>query len=358
MPTASSSETTRTQSDRHIPTLDGWRGIAILIVLTDHFLKGMLWLEKYVWLQAGQHGVTIFFVLSGYLITSRLLSENKIDLRRFYLRRFFRLMPSTWLYLLVLFLLNPLDHGNLLTTRDALSCLFFFRNYYSFSGSESKIAFSGHFWSLSIEEQFYIFWPCLLVLLGPRKILPLATLATLACAVYRFYHWNHYSNPSLLFSSEVRMDSLLTGCILALLLRHDGIRQWIARHAMLLFSVSLPLLIWHIVRFTLLTLIPLSESIVIAVLIASTSLAPTSLIGRVLEATWLKRIGVISYSLYVWQQIFLCPHWGPLAWLMVACVPCAAVANYMLVERPCIQAGRRLEKNLTSTGIEPKTQPI
>src|SRR5579863_1674550 len=85
-----------------IPTLDGWRGIAILMVLAAHLqtslLRGLY--GGFRWLDLGQHGVTLFFVLSGYLITTRLLSKPGIDLKAFYLRRFFRLMPCAWVYLL------------------------------------------------------------------------------------------------------------------------------------------------------------------------------------------------------------------------------------------------------------------
>ena len=97
------SYTLRQPMDR-IPTLDGWRGIAILLVLVTHLqisLLGHLY-GSYHWMDLGQHGVNLFFVLSGYLITSRLLGENKINLKAFYLRRFFRLMPCAWTYLLTL----------------------------------------------------------------------------------------------------------------------------------------------------------------------------------------------------------------------------------------------------------------
>ena len=82
-----------------IPTLDGWRAIAILMVLITHFQRSFL---NTYYLDLGQHGVTIFFVLSGYLITATLLVRDAIDLPRFYIRRFFRIMPAAWTYLLVL----------------------------------------------------------------------------------------------------------------------------------------------------------------------------------------------------------------------------------------------------------------
>jgi peptidoglycan/LPS O-acetylase OafA/YrhL len=81
-----------------IPALDGWRGIAIAPVLIDHIEHAVLHRYALPWTQTGQHGVTIFFVLSGFLITTKLL-EGPIDLRRFYMRRAFRLMPVAWTFL-------------------------------------------------------------------------------------------------------------------------------------------------------------------------------------------------------------------------------------------------------------------
>jgi hypothetical protein len=98
-----------------IPTLDGWRGIAITLVFVTHLqisLLGHLY-HGYRWLDLGQHGVTLFFVLSGYLITSRLLGEEKINLGSFYLRRFFRLMPCAWAYLLILGIVAVVAHADI-----------------------------------------------------------------------------------------------------------------------------------------------------------------------------------------------------------------------------------------------------
>jgi len=90
---------------KRVPMLDGWRGIAILLVLVDHIATMIRGTFPPPWLRLGQHGVTIFFVLSGYLITTGLI-EAPIHLKRFYTRRFFRLMPAAWTFLAVLWLLS------------------------------------------------------------------------------------------------------------------------------------------------------------------------------------------------------------------------------------------------------------
>ena len=141
-----------------IPTLDGWRGIAVLLVLVGHF-SGRVNTGELGWLTLiGLHGVAIFFVLSGFLITTILQREfeatGRVDLRRFYLRRFFRLMPCAWCYLLAILGPPGLLMRTIVPGRDLLSCVFFWRNYYHDSAFAD--AFTSHFWSLAIEEQFYL----------------------------------------------------------------------------------------------------------------------------------------------------------------------------------------------------------
>src|SRR5260370_34046992 len=115
---------------KRIPTLDGWRGIAILMVTVAHAQEGLFNGHAYhdlAWLIIGLHGVAIFFVLSGYLITTRLLSADSIDLKAFYVRRFFRLMPTAWAYLACIGLLAWIMHVDFIGS-DAVACIFFFRN--------------------------------------------------------------------------------------------------------------------------------------------------------------------------------------------------------------------------------------
>ncbi len=146
--------------ERRISALDGWRGIAILLVLIDHIVSRMNIMPVRIDnAHIGQHGVTIFFVLSGYLITSKLV-EAPINLKRFYIRRLFRLTPVEWLFLSVLVFLRWHTGFPITTWSEIAGCVFFYRNYL---GGNTGAA---HFWSLSIESQFYLVWPsvcCLLV---------------------------------------------------------------------------------------------------------------------------------------------------------------------------------------------------
>jgi len=324
---------------KRIPTLDGWRGIAILLVLITHVQAG-LWGHVYgwhKWLDLGQHGVGIFFVLSGYLITARLLEEDGIDLRRFYLRRFFRLMPCAWLYLLSVAVLCLVIRMPIIGS-DAWASLFFYRNYWPVTDNSANVL-TAHFWSLSLEEQFYLAWPPVLLFAGKKWALRIAVAGAAACAIFRYFHWSYYNRPILDFHAEVRVDALLIGCAVAFLLKYPAVRSWLERNGTWLFYACVPAYLWYVYRYQ--QLIPFAESLLIALMIASTSIVPSSVISRALENKQLKFLGVISYSLYVWQQLFLMPRSGGLFALLL---PIAAIGSWQWIEQPCIQLGRRLER--------------
>ncbi len=221
--------------DNRIPTLDGWRGIAILMVLSEHFVIGFVKHRFFgsEFLQLGQHGVTVFFVLSGYLITSSLLAQERINLRSFYIRRFFRLMPAAWTYLLVLGLLTLLTPLKVIG-EGAWGCLFFFRNYMAPNPAWFN---TGHFWSLSVEEQFYLAWPGLPLLLGNKKAAWLAGIAAVGFSIYRIVNWgpDEYQNFA---RTPMCVDKLMIGCLLALLLSNGRVRQSFERNGRLIFTSS------------------------------------------------------------------------------------------------------------------------
>jgi peptidoglycan/LPS O-acetylase OafA/YrhL len=185
-------------ANRRIPSLDGWRGVAILLVLSDHVQMALLGHPMRQWALTGQHGVTIFFVLSGYLITSKLL-EGPINLKTFYLRRFFRLMPVAWAYLATLWLFDALMRMHDMSVREATSCLLFYRNF--LIGHIATL----HFWSLSIEEEFYLTWPVLLLLLGPRRNRWIALAGMFAVAGWRVRDCSRSSEEE---AEEGEMDHL------------------------------------------------------------------------------------------------------------------------------------------------------
>src|SRR5690348_10194371 len=202
------------------PGLDGLRAIAVTGVFVYH--------ARIDWLPGGFLGVDLFFVLSGYLITSLLLVEwearNRIDLRRFWLRRARRLLPALVVVVLgALVLAAIFARSDLRNTRsDAVSSLLYYTNWHLILARHSYFAIHGspsllqHLWSLAVEEQFYLVWPLLLVpglvLLG-RKRLPMLVIAGIAASVALMWTlYNPEGDPSrVYFGTDTRAFLLLMG---------------------------------------------------------------------------------------------------------------------------------------------------
>ena len=324
-------------SDRRIPTLDGWRGIAVFLVILSHFEAGYLTGRNWgpsIW-NTGQHGVQIFFVLSGYLITSTLLREEQINLGSFYLRRLFRLMPAAWTYLLVLGMLTLFTRMKTLGS-DLWPCLFFFRNYIPETAANTC---TEHFWSLSLEEQFYLAWPPVLALLGRKWAGISAGAAAIAIAVYRFFFIAGTHNFYSFQHTEFRADGLLVGCLLALILANESASRWLRRNGAVVFWLCLAPLAWDILSYSAGGFMTLNESILLALMIGSTSLQPQSLPGRMLESQHLKAVGIMSYSIYLWQGLFFRANWGFLGPLLFSA---SFMLSWRFLEQPGIALGRRI----------------
>ena len=221
----------------HIPSLDGIRAVAFLTVFLSH-----AGLERMV---PGGLGVTIFFFLSGYLITTLLRRElersGRIDLKQFYIRRMLRIWPSFYFVLAlgVLLTLAGLLPGEIRAV-PMLSQVLHFANYYSiFHGNDGMVIGSGVFWSLAVEEHFYLVFPCLylaLVRLGLRPRGQVLVLGVLCAAVLAWRYGlcvGMGADAHRTFSAtDTRLDSILFGCMLAIWgnpvldARHGSERLW------------------------------------------------------------------------------------------------------------------------------------
>lgn len=229
----------RTAGEFHIPSLDGIRAIAALIVFLAH-----CGLENVV---AGGFGVTIFFFLSGFLITTLLRQEygNKgaISLKKFYLRRVYRIIPP--LYIVLLVLLLPYSWGgssNHATNLAVIAQFLQLTNYYTiFWGGDTMIPDTGPMWSLAVEEHFYLLFPLALSLLLPRWdykrigiIFAGMCLAALAWRCLLLFGLGVGQNY-IYFATDTRIDSLLYGCIMGVWLNpvlgrhfvHVSTARWI-----------------------------------------------------------------------------------------------------------------------------------
>jgi peptidoglycan/LPS O-acetylase OafA/YrhL len=320
-----------------IPTLDGWRCVAIVLVLITHFQVSYMHhnLFNAAWMDLGQHGVTIFFVLSGYLITSMLLAEQKISLTKFYLRRFLRLMPVAWTYLLVLVVISAFTafHVN----GGITGCLFFYRNYVP---ETSLNTCTEHFWSLSLEEQFYLLWPPILVLFGSKKSALVASVSIALIVLNRTLRWEYYMYDVRHLYSEVRADALLVGCILALLLQHEEVEEFFRRHSSRIFPICGVGLLVDIFFFH--KLIPTHEDVFIALLIGSTVYNPSLFASRILEMDHLKLTGRVSYGIYIWQGLLLRGNLG-IAGLIL--LPIIVALSWNFIEKPFMALGKKFFSN-------------
>jgi len=326
----------------YIPTLDGLRAIAITLVIGLHARA----LDPAVpaVLANGYVGVLIFFALSGYLITTHLLREHdatgRISIRNFYERRAFRILPPAILYLAVLAALA--SSGIIVCEWPSIrAALFFYANY-----ADHRWAV-GHFWSLSVEEHFYLLWPALLIAFGVRRgwrtalILVVAvTLLRVLVDRYGFFSGLFQDIEHANYHSDLISDTILWGCALAFCLRRPVYTLGSVSSSVLAVAAAIVLLApssWNLNRMTSLM------HIVPTILLGAIVVAPNAPIGRFLELPPVRYIGRLSYSLYLWQQLFLTgpgPHL-PLPLALAAVFACALL-SYQFVERPSIRLGRNL----------------
>lgn len=323
-----------------IPSLDGFRATSILLVIASHLTLEhpvpLLWRVQY-----GKLGVRVFFVISGFLITSLLLKERQktgnISLSGFYLRRLFRIAPAYYVFLAAITLLIPT--GLVVANYANVGFAAIYLNDYTFEGGTV-----GHTWSLAVEEQFYLLWPLLLVLSRRPERVCLGVL--LVAPVFRllssYQLWP--SNAELAF--ECVCDSLATGCLLALWRE----RLW---ESLAYRTVVSSRWVIAIPSGTLLVLAVLPSSIVVWVLGGSAlnigiamvldryMRMPDTIIGRGLNWAPVAWLGTLSYSLYLWQQPWMAGT-VPLPWyIKIGGALLCAAASYYWIEKPCLALRKR-----------------
>src|ERR1041385_245035 len=301
----------------HSPGLDGLRAISIALVFTDHIHQMVPALPQI--LIGGFLGVDVFFVVSGFLITSLLLEERErfgsVNLRQFYFRRALRLLPALFGILLVTCALG-LFLGSLATVNLSpfrlLSIVAYFMNWIrAFEIPQSW--FLGHFWSLSVEEQFYSAWPISLLILlrlRSRKSLMMIVMvaAGISCALKAFLFLHGAPLQRIIFGSDTRAEPILIGCLLALVL-HWGCAPSVLKSNRVL---ALALVVGGLLvgftnnQFAVTYLGGLSLfGLCVAVVIHKIVTEPLSNFSRRLSTRPLVWIGKRSYGIYLW-------HWPAL----------------------------------------------
>ncbi len=305
---------------RYIPGLDGIRALAVLAVIAYHF--------NFSWARGGFLGVDIFFVLSGYLITSTMLplkgNQLTVSLKKFWIGRFRRLLPAAYVMIITSFVWAMLFHKELLHTLrgDALSSIFYSSNwwfifhklsYFDSFGSPSPLK---NLWSLAIEEQFYVIWPLLLmiglyVVKKQSKLAKIVFIGAICSALLMAILYQPGADPSrVYYGTDTRCFELLIGCWLALIwpMKRLSSQKLSINHMKKLNSISF-------ISFTifLVSIMYVDEfqtflyrcgmllfCLNAAVLIACVC-HPVSILGRILAWKPLCWIGSRSYGIYLWH---------------------------------------------------------
>lgn len=365
----------------HRPSLDGVRGIAVLSVVMAHAQALIFGRPLLTWIDfsGGFLGVDIFFVLSGFLITSLLLHEHEttgaISLKNFYIRRSLRLLPA-----LVLLLVIILGYSFLALSAESAQQNLRFAGVVILYITNWARAFEwipgsdllGHLWSLAVEEQFYLLWPpVLLILLRLRISRRAFVILTVGLTVLVLMHRvdllirGDFWEGRIYLGSDARADSLLVGCLVAMLHRWRMLPDDRLSRVLLPTSTVIALAVLFIyfvdafgIRtrtfFTIgLTIVAFAVGVVILQAMQS---SPSQLL-LVLENGFLVYIGKISYGLYLWHffaiEITLGLRFGNAIKLLVALSVLfgIAVASFYCVERPFLRLKSRF-----ASGTQPASE--
>jgi peptidoglycan/LPS O-acetylase OafA/YrhL len=335
-----------------LPALDGLRAISISLVILAHLSgqKSFPIKSAFVGMGAG-FGVRTFFVISGFLITTLLLAEYKrsgtISLRDFYVRRTYRIFPAFYTYLAVIAVVAALGVIQLMDG-DLLAATTYTMNYH-----RPRAWYAGHLWSLSVEEQFYLLWPAVVLLLKPQKAIWVAALAIAAAPMLRVATWillpSHRLGIGETFPSV--FDALAAGCLLA------GLRDRLSAAPAYMALMRSPLFALVPLAGIGALLVPrVSFDMAVGITIQNVAIALTIDWAVRQEGTWVARflelgpivwIGKLSYSLYLWQQPFV--NRTGTFWIQqfpqnLIATFALAIASYYLVEQPFLRLRERRAK--------------
>src|SRR5450755_1496384 len=306
-----------------IPSLDGLRAISVLMVLFGH-LSHAGYAPKLLSVYA-ESGVRMFFVISGYLITTILLKEHvqtsTINLRTFYIRRAYRILPAAAVFMLFAFV----AYWHELRWFDIGAMLLYLVNY-----DNARPWMVGHLWSLGVEEQFYFLWPGALRKFYRHKVAVLLVVVVTA-PIYSAICY-HYKVPGGGYGTFPAVaDNLAIGCLLAIFSSNiSRINSWMAS-TMLLVVVLVPYYPANTAARTLFELFVLWP--IMNCSMAGLLLHVVQTPYRILNVAPVVWLGKISYSLYLWQQPFFFAPAGRPAYKLLFGVGLACLSHY-LVERP------------------------
>jgi len=345
---------------QRLASLDGMRGVAIAIVMLGHASGsdgGPHWAAQLLRFFPASVGVQIFFTISGFIITHLLIREHaatgRVRLNQFWLRRAIRILPPLFVLLATLTLVAQ---GGWLhvSSLSQWASVFFFRNHVSGGW------FNGHLWSLSVEEQFYVCWPLVMVwLLGRRTVSGLGWIIT-SVVLARFVFLQTGREGWATYSMVGNLDGLVVGAWAAMQLA--GLATWperlmgcLARWWILFLPLIAAANYLTSTRYSIWVapVQPVMIALLTASIIRDQLDRNMSGLHQLLNSTCLGYLGRMSYSVYLWQQLFLCPPgaWSiSAAWFAAApwnlvCSLGAGWLSWRLIEVPGASLRSRLSKN-------------
>jgi peptidoglycan/LPS O-acetylase OafA/YrhL len=337
---------------RRIPELDGLRGTAILLVMIGHYFSvpgvGAVSLLSGYWFRLGWTGVDLFFVLSGFLIGGILLDARGSSnyFKTFYARRFFRIIPLYYAWILLYVILAPVakmyfsDRIGPVQQADGsiLAHLFFLQNFHEFLKTGASFWWFSSTWSLAVEEQFYLVAPLLVRYLSKRSLATILVFVTFAAPVLRFIVRNYSADgPWLAYRlMPCRADALAVGMLAALISKSPGARAWMEKYTLFLYALFIALFygvayLWRWSSDPMLGLTQNAGYTVIALFFAMLLLLVlverNFFLAAVMRLGFLGEIGGISYCIYIIHTAvyFFCHQIILSALPAVTDVPAAAV---------------------------------
>ena len=338
---------------KRIPSLDGFRAISILLVLIAHSRLSSGFPAQFIDLaKHGDVGVTIFFVISGFLITYLLFVEEskngEVSIKSFYIRRAFRILPVFVAYTLFILLFFNFFEPIKVTGESLIYAFTFTMNF-----EKDKSWFIGHFWSLSVEEQFYLFWPILVFFFKKQLRWILYSLICYSCVAriiaYKYPAYNILSLAPFFSYS----DSILIGACGGIYFfenNNQKVKRILQKPILQLLSVFLIALFVYLSGHGKLALIslPFGNTIIsISVLFLLLAYATPSenLIYKSLNSKLMVHIGVLSYSVYIWQQFFFVGHlkfvWRNFPYNLVV-IYLVSACSYYLLEKPFLNLRKKI----------------
>ena len=338
---------------KYVPSLNGLRALSAGIVIAVHCHVKNFSIPA----PGGQFGVNMFFVLSGFLITLLLLEEERvsttISLKKFYFRRILRIFPVYYVLLITYYILQ-ISGVLQFTTNTWLSAIFYVKDV---PVPNSNSWETDHLWSLSIEEHFYLMWPLIFKFLKSYRI-KIAVFFIILIPIVRGVLYDPDGEGLMIYE---RADALLWGCILAIYYRPVStiMMRGINKYK---WAIALPFL-GLFLSVVALKFLPVKNSfaegliralgradgtvtnIFICLVIVIAVNSRNSLFYKFLNTDSMNYLGKLSYSLYIWQQLFFSSTiglWG-LFPLNIVCIVAVSVFSYHLIEKPFLKIKSRYE---------------